>query len=203
MQPLSDRTASFTDSVIRRMTRISLRYDAVNLSQGFPDFDPPTKLLKSLEEISRDPSPRYHQYSITWGAQAMRQALAEGGFTPDDLGHLNAHGTSTHANDAMESAALKALVGEERAADVPVTSVKGSIGHTLGAAGALEAIVCALSVANDCVPPTAGTREIDPECGVNVPLEPIEGYKQKVALSNSLGFGGHNGSLAISPFAGK
>ena len=77
MQPLSDRTASFTDSVIRRMTRISLRYDAVNLSQGFPDFDPPTKLLKSLEEISRDPSLRYHQYSITWGAQAMRQALAE------------------------------------------------------------------------------------------------------------------------------
>lgn len=135
--------------------------------------------------------------------RAMRQALAEGGFTPDDLGHLNAHGTSTHANDAMESAALKALVGEERAADVPVTSVKGSIGHTLGAAGALEAIVCALSVANDCVPPTAGTREIDPECGVNVPLEPIEGYKQKVALSNSLGFGGHNGSLALSPFAGK
>lgn len=67
MQPLSDRTASFTDSVIRRMTRISLRYDAVNLSQGFPDFDPPAKLLKSLEEISRDPSPRYHQYSITWG----------------------------------------------------------------------------------------------------------------------------------------
>ena len=77
MQPLSDRTASFTDSVIRRMTRISLRYDAVNLSQGFPDFDPPAKLLKSLEEISRDPSPCYHQYSITWGAQAMRQALAE------------------------------------------------------------------------------------------------------------------------------
>ena len=135
--------------------------------------------------------------------RAMRQALAEGGFTSDDLGHLNAHGTSTHANDVMESAALKALVGEKRAADVPVTSVKGSIGHTLGAAGALEAIVCALSVANDCVPPTAGTREIDPECGVNVPLEPIEGYKQKVALSNSLGFGGHNGSLALSPFAGK
>ena len=122
--------------------------------------------------------------------RAMRQALAEGGFTPDDLGHLNAHGTSTHANDAMEcAAALKALVGEERAADVPVTSVKGSIGHTLGAAGALEAIVCALSVANDRVPSaTAGTREIDPECGVNVPLEPIEGYKQKVALSRLAGF---------------
>ncbi len=135
--------------------------------------------------------------------RAMRQALAEGGFAPDDLGHLNAHGTSTHANDAMESAALKALVGEDCASKVPVTSVKGSIGHTLGAAGALEAIVCALSVANDCVPSTAGTREVDPECGVNVALAPIEGYEQKVALSNSLGFGGHNGSLAIAPFEAR
>ncbi len=77
MQPLSDRTADFTDSVIRRMTRISNKYGAVNLSQGFPDFDPPEALLKSLEEISRNPEPRYHQYSITWGAQAMRDALAE------------------------------------------------------------------------------------------------------------------------------
>lgn len=132
--------------------------------------------------------------------RAMRQALEEGGFTPDDLGHLNAHGTSTHANDAMESAALKALVGEERAGVVPVTSIKGSTGHTLGAAGALEAIVCALSVANSCVPPTAGTSEVDPECGVNVPLEAVREYPQKVALSNSLGFGGHNASIAIAPY---
>lgn len=132
--------------------------------------------------------------------RAMRQALAEGGFTPDDLGHLNAHGTSTHANDAMESAALAALVGEECANAVPVTSIKGCTGHTLGAAGALEAIVCALSVAHACVPPTAGTTEVDPECGVNVPLEPLCNYPQKVALSNSLGFGGHNASLAIAPF---
>jgi aspartate/methionine/tyrosine aminotransferase len=77
MQPLSDRTADFTDSVIRRMTRISLKHGAVNLSQGFPDFDPPAKLLQSLEKIARDPDPRYHQYSITWGSQAMRDALAE------------------------------------------------------------------------------------------------------------------------------
>ena len=77
MQELSQRTANFTDSVIRRMTRISNKYGAVNLSQGFPDFDPPAQLLKSLEDISRDPQPRYHQYSITWGAQAMRDALAE------------------------------------------------------------------------------------------------------------------------------
>lgn len=77
MQPLSRRTASFTDSVIRRMTRISNKYGAVNLSQGFPDFDPPKELLRALEEKARDPRPLNHQYSITWGSQAMRDALAE------------------------------------------------------------------------------------------------------------------------------
>ena len=76
MRPLSDRTATFTDSVIRRMTRISNKYGAVNLSQGFPDFDPPAELLESLQGIAKDPEPRYHQYSITWGAQATREALA-------------------------------------------------------------------------------------------------------------------------------
>ena len=76
MQSLSERTAGFTDSVIRRMTRISNKYDAVNLSQGFPDFDPPAQLLNSLSTIASDPKPLYHQYSITWGSQAMREALA-------------------------------------------------------------------------------------------------------------------------------
>lgn len=130
--------------------------------------------------------------------RAMRQALAEGGFTPDDLGHLNAHGTSTQANDAMEAAALKALCAE-RGAEVPVTSIKGTTGHTLGAAGALEAIACALSVMHECVPPTVGTKVVDPECGVNVVTgQALRNYPQKVALSNSLGFGGHNASLALS-----
>ena len=77
MQELSHRTADFTDSVIRRMTRISLRHGAVNLSQGFPDFEPPAELLESLGRIARTGEPRCHQYSITWGAQAMRDALAE------------------------------------------------------------------------------------------------------------------------------
>lgn len=76
MKELSNRTATFTDSVIRRMTRISNKYDAVNLSQGFPDFDPPAQLLNSLSTIAADPKPLYHQYSITWGSQAMREALA-------------------------------------------------------------------------------------------------------------------------------
>lgn len=76
MKELSNRTATFTDSVIRRMTRISNKYGAVNLSQGFPDFDPPAQLLESLGAIATDPEPLYHQYSITWGSQAMREALA-------------------------------------------------------------------------------------------------------------------------------
>lgn len=74
MQPLSERTSVFTDSVIRRMTRISAKYGAVNLSQGFPDFDPPEAILKRLAEVSHED---FHQYSITWGAQNFRQALAE------------------------------------------------------------------------------------------------------------------------------
>lgn len=76
MKELSNRTALFTDSVIRRMTRISNKYGAVNLSQGFPDFDPPAQLLDSLSTIATDPKPLYHQYSITWGSQTMREALA-------------------------------------------------------------------------------------------------------------------------------
>ena len=71
-QPLSERTASFTDSVIRRMTRVSLKYGAVNLSQGFPDFDPPQAILERLAQVAREGP---HQYSVTWGAQNFREAL--------------------------------------------------------------------------------------------------------------------------------
>ena len=132
--------------------------------------------------------------------RAMRAALAEGGFTVEDLGHLNAHGTATPTNDRVESAALHVLAGD-RASSIPVVSVKGAIGHTLGAAGALEAIVCALSVARSCVPPTAGFRTRAPECDVNVLTAPLRDYPQRVALSNSLGFGGHNASLAFAPYS--
>ena len=132
--------------------------------------------------------------------RAMQQALDEGGFTVADLGHVNAHGTSTHANDATEAAALIALAGDELGRKIPITSVKGSLGHTLGAAGAVEAVVTALSVANQCVPPTAGFAQPDPECPVSVVSEPLQNYLQKVALSNSLGFGGHNAVLAVSPY---
>ncbi|MBK5211103.1 MAG: beta-ketoacyl-ACP synthase II [Coriobacteriia bacterium] len=133
--------------------------------------------------------------------RAMRQALDEAGLTPDDIGHLNAHGTSTSANDKAESAALIGLCGE-KGHDIPVVSIKGSTGHMLGAAGAVEAIVTALSVVNDCVPATTGFSQADPECPVRVLTEPLKNYPQKVALSNSLGFGGHNASLAIKAYEG-
>ena len=74
MKKLSDRTKGFTDSVIRRMTRVSLQYGAVNLSQGFPDFEPPKEILDRLAEVAHED---FHQYAITWGAQNFRQALAE------------------------------------------------------------------------------------------------------------------------------
>lgn len=132
--------------------------------------------------------------------RAMRMALAEGGFDPSDIGHVNAHGTSTPANDKAESIALVSLAGEN--CDVPVVSVKGVTGHMLGGAGAVEAIVCARSVAEGVVPATTGFAEADPECPVRVLTEPLRNCPQKVALSNSLGFGGHNGVLALSPYAG-
>ena len=133
--------------------------------------------------------------------RAMRDALAEGGFGPEDLGHLNAHGTGTHANDETESKALLKLCGDELGRQVPVFSVKGSTGHMLGGAGALEAIVCALSLRNDLVPATVGFAEPDPACPVNVLTEAKRNYPQKVALSTNLGFGGHNACLALAPYA--
>lgn len=132
--------------------------------------------------------------------RAMADALAEGGFTPADLGHFNAHGTGTHANDVTEAKALLALCGEEWGREVPVVSIKGVTGHMLGATGAVEAVVCAQSVAGSFVPPTTGFSTPDPECPVNVLTEAKTDYSQKVALTCNLGFGGHNAALAIAPY---
>lgn len=131
--------------------------------------------------------------------RAMKNALDEAGLTPEDVGHLNAHGTSTAINDATEAKAFCDLQ-EVDFSEIPVTSTKGMTGHMLGAAGAIEAIVCAMSVANDLVPPTVGFEQADPECPVTVLTEVKRDYPQKVALSNSIGFGGHNASLAIAPY---
>ncbi len=131
--------------------------------------------------------------------RSMRNALDMAGFEPEDVGHLNAHGTSTAINDKTEAQAFCDLQGVTFS-EIPVTSTKGMTGHMLGAAGAVEAIVTALSVKNDLVPPTVGFEEADPECPVTVYTEVKRDMPQKVALSNSIGFGGHNAALAISPY---
>ena len=93
MQKLSERTAGFTDSVIRRMTRISSQYGAVNLSQGFPDFEPPKEILNRLKEVTEGD---FHQYSITWGAQNFREALAEKQSGP--MGHEDRKSTRLNSS---------------------------------------------------------------------------------------------------------
>jgi 3-oxoacyl-[acyl-carrier-protein] synthase II len=132
--------------------------------------------------------------------RSMKQALDEGGFSVEDIGHLNAHGTATPINDKTEAAALITFC-EGDASRIPITSIKGIVGHTLGAAGALEAIVAARSVERELIPPTTGFEVADPECPVQVPTQALYDRPQKVVLSNSLGFGGHNATLAISPFS--
>ena len=131
---------------------------------------------------------------------AMKMALDESGFGPEDISHLNAHGTGTQANDSTESVGLHKLCGDELGASIPVTSVKGTTGHMLGAAGAVEAIVCVKSIIEGAVPSTAGYREPDPACNVNIVAGKALEAPQNLVLSNSLGFGGHNACLAISPY---
>ncbi len=126
------------------------------------------------------------------GAQlAMRDALADADVELADVQYVNAHGTSTPANDATETAALKTLFGEH-ASVLLVSSTKSMTGHTLGAAGAIEAAVCLLACERGRIPPTINYNSPDPECDLNyVPNESID-RDIKVALSNSFGFGGHN-----------
>jgi len=123
-------------------------------------------------------------------------ALEDAGITTSDVGHVNAHGTSTPLNDLAEARALHAIFG----ADVPpVTSVKGYLGHSLGAAGAIEAVVSVLTIANGEIPPTTGTTDVDPALGLDVVLGAPRGLERRVVLSNSFGFGGHNGTVVFGP----
>lgn len=126
----------------------------------------------------------------------MRLALQDAGRAPDEVAHVNAHGTSTALNDAAEAQAIAALLGDRR---VPVTSIKGVTGHGLGAAGALEAAAVCLGYAAGALPPTAGYVEPDEQTAA---VEVVTGrtpWRPGVALSNSFGFGGHNGTLVFTP----
>ncbi|NLK37306.1 MAG: beta-ketoacyl-[acyl-carrier-protein] synthase II, partial [Epulopiscium sp.] len=134
-------------------------------------------------------------------ARAMKMAMEEAGITPQEVGYINAHGTSTEANDAAETAAIKLAFGEA-AYQVPVSSTKSMTGHLLGAAGAIEAIACIKALEEGFLPPTIGYSEKDEACDLD--YVPNQGRKAEIryALSNSLGFGGHNGVLCFKKWEG-
>ena len=134
------------------------------------------------------------------GAQrAMRRAMADAQLESTDIDYINAHGTSTPANDLNETKAIKAVFGDV-AADVNVSSTKSMTGHMLGAAGAVEFIICTLAVRDCVVPPTINYQHPDPELDLNYTPNRAVRRDVEVALSNSFGFGGHNVTLAIRRF---
>ena len=128
-------------------------------------------------------------------AACMRLALEDAELSPADVRAVNAHGTSTPLNDAAEAEAIRTVFGSRA---VPVSSIKGITGHGLGAAGALEAASVLLSFVHRELPPTMGTTEVDPALDVDVVLEP-RAWEPGPTVSNSFGFGGHNGSLVLGP----
>jgi len=128
--------------------------------------------------------------------QAMRQALADAGAAPGDVDYLNAHGTSTWMNDRSESAAIRAVFGED-AERVSVSSTKSSMGHLIAAAGAVEVAVCALAIQHDVMPVNANLRELDPEITLNIVRGEPRRARVRIALSNSFGFGGSNSCVVL------
>ncbi len=131
------------------------------------------------------------------GAQvAMRHALLDANLEPGDIDYINAHGTSTPANDATETVAIKKVFGE-RAYEIVVGSTKSMTGHSLGAAGAVETVISTLVCREGLIPPTINFEEADPECDLDYGHRGVTERPVRTALSNSFGFGGHNVALAI------
>jgi 3-oxoacyl-[acyl-carrier-protein] synthase II len=131
--------------------------------------------------------------------RAMRAALASAGLGPEDVDYVNAHGTSTPANDVNETLAIKAALGD-RAGQVLVSSTKSMIGHLLGAAGAVETIATVLALRDGVIPPTINYREKDPECDLDYVPNEARKADARIALKNSFGFGGQNACLLIRRF---
>jgi 3-oxoacyl-[acyl-carrier-protein] synthase II len=127
----------------------------------------------------------------------MEMAIADAGLSPDQICQINAHGTSTPLNDAAEAQAIVATFGSQ---SPPVVSIKGVTGHPLGAAGALEAAAVLLSFEKQLIPPTRGTTVVDPALGIDVVIGDPRPWTPGPTISNNFGFGGHNGSVVITPF---
>ena len=126
--------------------------------------------------------------------RCMELALADANIAASDVSHINAHGTSTQLNDLAESIAVHHVFGGDTP---PVTSIKGHLGHSLAAAGALEGVASVLTLLNQSIPPTAGTTEVDPAVALDVVMNTPRPADIDVILSNSFGFGGHNGSVVF------
>lgn len=131
------------------------------------------------------------------GARAMMQAMREAGYTGQDTVYVNAHGTGTSMNDALETIAIKKALGEDAAKRALVSSTKSMTGHMLGAAGAVEAMACLFALNEGVIPPTIHLKEQDEACDLNCVPERAVSADITLALSNSLGFGGHNACLAF------
>jgi len=132
-------------------------------------------------------------------SRAMAIALRKAGLAPEDVDYINAHGTSTPINDRMETMAIRNLFGP-RAYDVAVSSTKSMTGHLLGAAGAVEAMVCVKAIVHSVIPPTINYETPDPECDLDYVPNTARETRVRAAMSNSLGFGGHNATLLFTEY---
>lgn len=132
-------------------------------------------------------------------AETMARALRHAGLGPDDVDYINAHGTSTMLNDLYETKAIRNVFGA-RAGSIPVTSMKSMIGHTIGAAGAIEAAATVLSIEHGIVTPTINYDNPDPDCDLDYVPNNSRVQKIDVAISNSFAFGGHNATIVLKKY---
>lgn len=132
--------------------------------------------------------------------QAIKLALQDGGLKPEEISYINAHGTSTPANDVTETRAIKQAIGAH-AYNLAVSSTKSMTGHLLGGSGGIEAVATVMVIANDQVPPTINLANPDPECDLDYVAGKSRALTVQAALSNSFGFGGHNVTLAFKKYS--
>jgi 3-oxoacyl-[acyl-carrier-protein] synthase II len=171
-------------------------------------------VLESLENALRRKAPIYAEiagYGLSCDAHhmttasvegitsCMKKAMQESGISIDRVDYISAHGTGTVANDRMECFAIKEIFGD-RYKNIPVSSIKSMLGHTMGAASALEAIACSLAVKNNFIPPTINFETPDPECDIDCVPNQARKHIVNVALNNSYAFGGNNASLVLRKF---
>ncbi len=133
-------------------------------------------------------------------ARAIRVALNKGGITPAEIDYINAHGTSTLLNDKVETMAIKTVFGDD-AYNIPISSTKSMLGHLIGAAGAIEAVICIMAIQHGMIPPTINLTHPDPECDLDYVPNEARQAKVTTVLSNSFGFGGHNSCLVFRQYS--